>query len=93
MLPWGPEPCLLEGAHKALTGAEEMCAASAVPGLPSLALGSAPGLAVLALQSSGEREIHPYVPEMGCEETAALLLLLSPGVNFPLRTPRVRPGL
>ena len=70
-----------------------MCAASAVPGLPSPALGSAPGLAVLALQSSGEREIHPCVPEMGCEETAALLLLLSPGVNFPLRTPRVRPGL
>lgn len=67
-----------------LTGAAEMCAASAVPGLRSPALGSVPGFAVPALQSSGEREIHPYVSEMGCEKTAALLLLLSPGVNFPL---------
>lgn len=80
VLPWGPDPCLL----KVLTGAVEMCAASAVPGLPSPALGSAPGLAVLAWQSSGEREVHPYVPEIRCEETTALVLLLSPGVNFPL---------
>lgn len=84
VLPWGPAPCLLEGVHKVLTRAEETCAASTVPGLPSPASGSAPGLAVLALQSSGERGIHSYLPEIGCEETVALLLLLSPGVNFPL---------
>lgn len=48
---------------------------------------------LLALLSSGEREIHPNAPEVGCEETTALLLLLSPGMSFPLGIPRVTPGL
>lgn len=46
VLPWGPDRCVLEGMHKVLMEAEETCAASAVPGLSSPALGSAPGLAV-----------------------------------------------
>lgn len=71
LLPWGPDPCLLKGACRVLTGAAEVSAASAVLGWPSPALGSAPGFEVLALQSLREREIHPCIPEMGCEETAA----------------------
>jgi len=47
---------------------------------------------LLASQSSGEREIHPYVPEIGCEETTALLLLLSPGRNFPSVDPKGETG-
>lgn len=90
VLPCGPEPCLGKGPHKVLTGAAERCITSALSGLPSPAQRC---VQLLALLSSGEREIHPNAPEVGCEETTALLLLLSPGMSFPLGVPRVRPGL
>lgn len=73
----GPS-CVSAGRGKVLTGAEKMCCAASA-GLPNPALGSAPGLTVLALISSGERGIHPRAPETGCEETTAPVVLLTQG--------------
>lgn len=77
----GPS-CVSVRRGKTLTGAEERyCAASA--GLPNSALGSAPGLTVLALISSGERGSHPRAPEIGCEYHSPCSAS-HPAVIFPL---------
>lgn len=64
-MPWGPAVCLLEGAKCSL-GLKKGIVLPLLA-LPNSALGSAPGLTVLALLSSGERGIHPRALEIGCE--------------------------